>query len=169
VKNIAIVGFMGTGKTTIARLLAERLDGDYVDIDELIEEKEKMKITEIFEAKGEPYFRRVEKNIVGEVSRESGKIIACGGGVVLDEENIRNLKNNGVIVCLQARPEIILKRTKDYKHRPLLNVKDPRAKINELLEKRGPFYARADFLLDTSDLKEEEVLGKIINWVKGKV
>lgn len=168
-RNIAIVGFMGTGKTAIARLLAEKLEADYVDIDEIIEEKEKMRIAEIFKIKGEAYFRRLEKDVVTAVSRQQGKVIACGGGVVLDEENIRNLKKSGVLICLEARPEIILKRTENYKHRPLLNVEDPKSTIIELLKKRKPFYARADFFLDTSDLKKEEVLQKIMNWVKGKV
>ena len=167
-KNVALVGFMGTGKTTIAALLAEKLQAGYVDLDEAIEEKEGMRIIDIFSQKGEPYFRKVEKNIVAEISLNEGKIIACGGGVVLDDENVRNLKKSGFMICLEATPEVILKRTKNYKHRPLLNVADPESKIEELLKKRRPYYAKADYTVDTSGLSAQEVVAEILSWLEGK-
>ncbi|MCK4993677.1 MAG: shikimate kinase [Candidatus Omnitrophica bacterium] len=166
-KNIALVGFMGTGKTTIAVLLASKLHASYVDLDEKIEEKEGMRIVDIFSHKGEAYFRKAEKDIVAEITLQEGKIIACGGGVVLDEDNIKNLKKNGVIICLEATPEVILKRTENYKHRPLLNVDDPKSKIEDMLEKRKSYYAKADYSIDTSKLSAQQVADEILSWIEG--
>ncbi len=168
-KNIALVGFMGTGKTTIAELLASKLHGIYVDLDEKIEAKEGMVIVDIFLHKGESYFRKVEKDIVAEIASGTGLIIACGGGVVLDEENIKNLKKNGFIIGLEATPEVILNRTKNYMHRPLLNIADPKSKIKDLLEKRKLYYAKADYSIDTSELSTQEVIVQILNWVEGQM
>ncbi|MFH1092643.1 MAG: shikimate kinase [Candidatus Omnitrophota bacterium] len=167
-KNIALVGFMGTGKSTIAALLAKELQAEYIDLDGKIEEKEGMDIVDIFSQKGELYFRKVEKDIVAKISRDEDKIIACGGGVVLDEENVETIKKNGFMICLEATPEVILKRTKNYKHRPLLNVADPKSKIDELLKKRKPYYAKADYTLDTSGLSTHEVVAQILIWLEGK-
>ena len=168
-RNIALVGFMGTGKSTIGFLLAIKLQAEYIDLDQIIEKQEGMKIAEIFSTKGELYFRNAEKEAVAAISLQSGKIIACGGGVVLREENVQNLKKNGVLICLEARPEVILDRTKDYAHRPLLNVDDPKAKIEELLKTRKSFYDKADYSLDSSDLSVQEVVDSILIWIKGKV
>ena len=167
-KNIAIVGFMGTGKTTIAKLLANKLKRPYVDLDDQIETKEGMLILDIFSQKGEAYFRKAEKAVVSQISSGNNFVIACGGGVVLDEDNIKNLKKNGFIICLEATPEVILSRTKDYKHRPLLNVDDPSLKITELLEKRRSCYAKADYSLDTSDLSVQEVVAHILSCLRKK-
>lgn len=160
-KNIILVGFMGTGKTAVGKELAKRLKVKFVDMDDLIVEREGMRITDIFTKKGEPYFRSVEKEVAKELSGQSNLIIAAGGGVVIDEENVRNLKSNGIIICLTASPDKILQRTKDYTHRPLLNVSDPRTKISELLAKRADYYARADYQIDTTDLTVDEVVKKI--------
>ncbi|MBI4845464.1 MAG: shikimate kinase [Candidatus Omnitrophica bacterium] len=164
--NIALVGFMGTGKSAIGVLLSKRLKWNYVDLDELIEKKENMRITSIFSEKGEPYFRNVEKQITAEVSAREGLVIACGGGVVLDKGNILNLKKNGIIICLKASPEVILERTRGQKHRPLLNVADPKKKIEELLVQREKFYAQADYAVDTSSLAKKTVVNKILNWLR---
>lgn len=168
-KNIALVGFMGTGKTTIAQLLADRLKADSIDLDTLIERKTGMKIVDIFAKKGEDYFRNIEKNIVADVSHQTGKVLACGGGVMLDDDNVANLKENSIVFCLEARPDVILQRTKTYTHRPLLNVADPETKIAELLKARRLFYAKADYTLDTSDLSKEEVVEMIMDQIKGKI
>jgi len=168
VKNIALVGFMGTGKTTIACLLAEKFKVEFVDIDELIEAKQQMRIVDIFAEKGEVFFRQVEKQVVAEIACQQNKIIACGGGVVLDPENIVNLKQNGILICLQAKPEVIIERTKDYVHRPLLNVPNPEEKIRGLLKIREIYYAKADYTVDTSSLSKLQVVGKIESWLKTK-
>ncbi len=165
-KNIILVGFMGTGKTVVGRALATRLKMKFVDIDGLIEEREGIKISDIFASKGEPYFRKTEKEIVREVSAQSGLVIAAGGGAVIDEDNAKNLKSSGIMVCLAATPDKIFDRTKGHTHRPLLDVSDPREKIAELLAKRAEYYARADHRIDTTDLSIDEVVRKIAELVK---
>ncbi len=157
---------MGTGKTAVGRALARRLKMKFVDMDGLIEEREGMKISDIFASKGEPYFRKAEMEIVKEISAQPGLVIAAGGGAVIDEDNVKNLKSSGIMVCLAARPDKILERTKGHVHRPLLNVSDPREKISELLAVRAEYYARADHRIDTTDLSIDEVVKKIVEIAK---
>ncbi len=166
--NIVIVGFMGTGKTAAAKLLAKESQMKYISTDEVIEDRERRSINEIFKKSGEPYFRRVEKEVVGKIAQLNSFVIDAGGGVVLDKENIENLKRNGKIVCLGATPDVILERTKRYHHRPLLNTENPKAKIEELLKFRAPFYAQADFCIDTTNLNIEEVTQEIRNRIENR-
>ena len=165
-KNIVLVGFMGTGKTTIATQLANRLNMRYVSTDGLIEKREKRTINEIFTKSGEDYFRDVESDVIREVSGMEGLVVDTGGGVVTREENLTNLKSTGVVVCLTADEETIMERTKKYKHRPLLNVEDPKLKIRTLLAKRAPFYAKADHCIDTGKLTIRQVVEKIVEIAK---
>lgn len=165
-KNIILVGFMGTGKTAVGKALAARLKMKFVDMDDLIEEREGIKIPDIFASKGEPYFRKIEKEIAKEVSARSGLVIAAGGGAVIDEVNVKNLKSSGVMICLTATADKIFNRTRAHTHRPLLNVSDPKEKISELLAKRAEYYARADHRIDTSRLSVGEVVDKILNIVQ---
>ena len=157
---------MGTGKTAVGKALSKRLKLKFLDLDSLIEEKEGLKITDIFSQKGEPYFRNAEKGIVKEISQRSGLVVGCGGGVVLDKDNLDNLKKTGKVICLTASPQVILKRTQGRKQRPLLNVEDPESKIEELLNLRAPLYAKADYQIDTSDLKIEEVIEEILKFIQ---
>lgn len=160
-KNIILVGFMGTGKTAVGKELAKRLKMKFVDMDDIIEEREGMKISEIFVKKGEPYFRKVEKEVAKEISEQPNLVVAAGGGAVIDEENVKNLKSNGVMICLTASPDKIMERTKGYSHRPLLDVSDPSKSISELLAKRAAYYARANYQVDTTNLTVDEVVKKI--------
>lgn len=153
---------MGTGKTAVARELAKRLNREYVSIDALIEEKEKRTIKEIFARSGEKYFRDVESEVVKEISDKENLIIDAGGGAVIKEKNVLDLKRNGVLVCLKASPEIILARTRHTTQRPLLNVPAPQKIIDELLRIREPYYARADYSIDTSELSVNDVVEQII-------
>jgi len=164
-KNIILIGFMGTGKTTIATALARKLNMRYISTDDLIEKEEKCTINEIFTRQGEGYFREVESRIIAQVSGMENVVIDAGGGAVMREENIANMKSNGLVVCLTADEETIMKRTKKYKHRPLLNVEDPKRKIRDLLAKRGPFYARADFTVDTGSLTIRQAVDRIAEMV----
>ncbi|MCK4463342.1 MAG: shikimate kinase, partial [Candidatus Omnitrophica bacterium] len=113
-RNIVLLGFMGTGKTVIAKKLAEKTGMQYVSTDELIVEKEGMSINDIFTKKGEPYFRDVEKKVVYDISGLDNVVLDAGGGIVMDLENIRNLRKKGLLVCLWADPKDIYKRTKYY-------------------------------------------------------
>ena len=160
-KNIVLVGFMGTGKTVVARRLAKRLKVKYISVDEMIVEREGKPIKDIFAQRGEGRFRKVESQVVREVAGMKGVVVDAGGGVVLNEENVKRLKSTGTLVCLLARPEVILDRTKKHAHRPLLNVPDPMAKIKELLEIRAPHYAKADYHIDTSDKSIDEVVEEV--------
>ena len=161
-KNIVIFGFMGTGKTAVARRLGERLNRPVVEMDELIEEREGMGISRIFAERGEDYFRKRERALVRELARDRGKIIATGGGVVLDPDNIRDLAREGIPVCLTARPEVILNRVSGESHRPLLEGDDRERTVKMMLEVRRPHYDRIPRQIDTSDLSVEEVVERIL-------
>ncbi len=157
-----LFGFMGTGKTVLAHLLGDRLGRPVMEMDDLIEEREGMKIGRIFAEQGEEYFRIKERELIRDLSREGGKIIATGGGVVLNQANIRDLEKNGILICLTARPEVILQRVADQTHRPLLESADRLETINQLLEERRPLYELIDHQIDTSDLTVNEVLERVL-------
>lgn len=159
--NIYLVGFMATGKTAVGRILARKMKWHFLDLDDLIELRYKGTISDIFAKEGEIYFRRIERRTLREISKEKKFVVACGGGIVLGKENIEVIKQTGKMICLTASPEIILKRTQGYSHRPLLNVADQRERIEALLKFRQPFYAQADYIIDTSDSSVEEVARKI--------
>jgi len=161
-KNIYLVGFMGTGKSAVGRELAKKWKWHFVDLDELIELREKRTIAEIFACEGEPYFRRVESRVLREVVGERNFVVACGGGIVLEKVNILTMKEEGFVVCLSASIPVILKRTCKETHRPLLKVKDPRKQIELLLKMRAPYYALADKMINTSKLTVKQVVGKIL-------
>ncbi len=162
-KNIVLIGFMATGKTLISNILKVELDCEVLSTDHLIEQQEGKSVPQIFEDDGEDYFRKVEKRIVQEVSEKQGVIVDCGGGVVINEENVSNLKKNGIVFCLTSSPDVILKRVKMMGNRPLLNVDNPMAKIEELLSKRKDYYeGAADHILDTSSGDFDKVAEDII-------
>lgn len=161
-KNIVLFGFMGTGKSAIAHRLGDRLNYPVVEMDDLIEEREGMSISSIFAEMGERYFRQCEREMVMDLSREGGKVIATGGGVVLNPDNIRDFKGSGIVICLTGRPEVILSRVENETHRPLLEVENRLEKIKNLLAARRSFYDRIEDRVDTSDLSMEEVVERII-------
>ena len=152
---------MGSGKTTIAMKLSHRLKMDYVSTDDLVEKKEKATINEIFTRKGEDYFRNIESEVLREVCARENAVVDAGGGAVLRDENWVSMKSSGVVICLNADENTIMERTKKYKHRPLLNVEDPKQTIRSLLMKRAPFYAKADYSIDTGSESVKQVVEKI--------
>jgi shikimate kinase/3-dehydroquinate synthase len=162
--NIALIGFMGTGKTEAGRLVAERLGMEFVDCDALVEARTGRTIADIFERSGEERFRRFEREVIARVSRQWGKVVATGGGAPKDPANIAALKRAGIVICLTARPEVIWERT-HASDRPLLAVPDPRARISELLAERRSCYAEADRSLDTSDLTVEQTAQAVMDAV----
>lgn len=168
-KNIVLIGFMGTGKTTIAIELSHRLGMQYVSTDNLIEKRENRTINEIFNDSGEEYFRDVESAIIRDAACKDNLVIDTGGGAVIRDENVAYMKSSGVVVCLVADEDVIMERTKKYKHRPLLNVDDPKRKIRDLLAKRAPYYAKADFTVDTGALTVKQVVDKIAEIALAKI
>jgi shikimate kinase len=165
-KNIYLVGFMGTGKSSVGLHIAREIKGDFVDLDKFIEEQESKTIPEIFKEKGEPYFRGLEKKFLKDVVNKENQIIACGGGIVIDPDNIKLMKDNGTMVCLCATPDVIMQRTRKSNHRPLLNVPDPEEAIRALLADRRKFYSQADITIDTSEISIKEVACRVLNSLK---
>ncbi len=168
-KNIVLVGFMGTGKTSVGKALARRLNRPVVDVDHTIEENEKRKISEIFEKEGEARFRELEKEAIRILSQREGIIITTGGGAVIEPENRERLENSGWTVALMATPETIYQRVKDSRHRPLLENKDRLAEIKILLETRKPFYEKSDFQFETDGKNAAQVAEAILEALKGKI
>jgi shikimate kinase len=161
VRAIVLMGFMGTGKSEVGRRLAQRLGRAFVDTDQLVEERAGKRIPAIFAEAGEPEFRALERAAVAEAAGRGNTVIAVGGGAVLDPENVRCLRDAGVLVYLTARPDVILGRVGNAANRPLLRD-DPQATVSRLLAERGPVYsAAADITVDTSERTADEVVGEI--------
>ena len=167
-KNIILFGFMGTGKSAVGKKLAEKLRMKFVDMDDLIEAREKMTISAIFEKKGEPYFRKVESEVAKDVAKESGLVVATGGGVVLNYENVKTLESSGIGICLNASPETIHARVKHERHRPLIAVENPEERIRQLLEYRKPFYTKVQHQVDTDFLTIDEIVEEVIKIVRAE-
>ena len=162
--NIALIGFMGTGKTAVGKVLAEKLDKQFIELDALIEQRAGKTIPEIFQQDGEIAFRELEIEATRDAAEKENTVIACGGGVVLNQINIERLRRKSVIVYLTASPEAIMERTSsDKNERPLLVAEDKAAEVGRLLKFRQPFYERAaDITVDTSGLDVREVAEKTI-------
>ncbi len=163
--SIALIGFMGTGKTAVGKALVEKLGKEFIEMDSLIEQKAGKTIPEIFKQDGEIAFRELEIEVTKEISKRKNVVIACGGGVVLNKINIDRLRKECIIVYLTASPRVILKRTSsDENERPLLKRPNKALHIQELLRFRKPFYQRAtDIEIDTSKLDIDSVVEEIIS------
>ena len=157
-RNIIFVGFMGTGKSLVARRLAKRLGRRFVDTDACIEREADMSIAQIFATEGEAAFRQRERQAIARACQEKGMVIATGGGAIIDRENARIMKASGPVICLTARPEVILQRVRGDTTRPLLQGPNPLEKIQRLLADRAEAYARADITIDTSSLGPDAVV-----------
>ncbi|MFC1892435.1 shikimate kinase [Chloroflexota bacterium] len=166
--NTALIGFMGVGKTVVGETLARTLRQNFVNLDSRIEEKTGRPIPSIFEQEGEIAFRELEIEATKEVSQEGNTVIACGGGIVLNQINIDRLRQKSKIVYLTASPRIIMKRVlSGGGERPLLVAANPSLRIQELLRFRRPFYERvADITVNTSKLKVDAVVEQIIAKIK---
>ena len=169
--NVVLIGFMGTGKTSIGKLLSTKLGCAFVDLDHKIESDNNMKIPEIFSKYGEEHFRELERQAVKEVSERRGIVIATGGGTVKDSQNVKLLKENGVIICLTADVEEILSRTVNRGERPVLDKNDKdqgdrRAAIEKLLEERKKFYDQADYKVDTTNWSPLQIIEDICQYLK---
>jgi len=162
-ENLALIGFMGTGKSCVGRIVAEAIHYTFLDTDHVIEGRAHKTIAEIFEQDGEPAFRRWERLIVGELARRTKTVIATGGGLPVDETNLADLKTHALVVCLWASPEAIWERVRQHAHRPLLNQGEPLEKIRELLAVRAPSYRKADVLVSTEQRSAREVASQVIH------
>lgn len=162
--NIFLIGFMGVGKSTIAKLLAKRLGANLIEMDETIEAESGMSINQIFEEYGESHFRDLETALVKRVSQEGGAVVSCGGGAVLRLENVELMKKSGKIIFLSATPETIYDRVKNSTNRPLLNGNMNVEYIRGLMERRREVYENAADVVICTDGKwkaqiVEEILG----------
>ncbi len=165
-KNIILTGFMGTGKTAVGKKLSMFLKMELIDVDTEIEKSQRMTINEIFKQFGEPGFREIETEMIQKLSERKDVIISTGGGAVLKQKNMDALRKQGVIICLMASPETILKRTSHNSNRPLLKVEDPFEKIKELLHFRRPFYEKADIMIDTEGKTPLQIAEEIIEKIR---
>ena len=161
-RNIVLVGFMGTGKTSVGKRLAERLGMPMIDTDDIIVADSGMDIPDIFAQHGEVHFRDLESAAVCKASTLENHVISTGGGVVLRESNLDMLKRNGIVFCLTATTEEIWRRVGRGTHRPLLQTPNPLGKIEQMLIERRPFYARADHQIVTTGQSMKAVTDKIV-------
>ncbi|MDR3591621.1 MAG: shikimate kinase [Negativicutes bacterium] len=165
-KNIVLIGFMATGKTSVGRLLARRLGRCFVDVDERIEQESGMSIAEMFARHGEDCFREKEREMIARVSRFRNAVIATGGGVVLFPENMNLLRATGIIIALTASAEAILERAGRRNTRPLLERPDREQFIADLLGKRSGLYRQADYSVDNESCSPRETVEKIVALLK---
>lgn len=161
--TIVLAGFMGTGKSSVGRRLAARLGREFVDTDALIEQDAGTSITRIFADYGEAEFRAREKRAVAVAVDEDGRVVAVGGGAILDGENLAAMKAAGPVVCLTARPEVVLARVAHDTGRPLLQGPQPLETIRGLMAERADAYARAAVTIDTSELTPDEVVETLLH------
>lgn len=165
-KNIVITGFMGTGKSVVAKELARKLKMEFIDMDRIIEERQGTSIADIFAGYGEKYFRAQENKLVKELSKEENMVIATGGGTLLFSDNARVLSQRGQIICLYADSQTIYNRLKRKNNRPLLNGENILDKINHLMKERKKIYDNIKWKIDTTNITTREVVDKVINLLK---
>jgi shikimate kinase len=163
IHNIALIGFMGTGKSTVGRLVADHLHFEFLDTDELIETRAGKSVSAIFAGEGEPAFREQERKVVEELASRERTVISAGGGLGANIKNLTNLKQHALVICLWASPEKIWERVRTQTHRPLLREADPLAKIRSLLLVREPIYKQADVLLNTELRPLKEVAAQVLH------
>ncbi|HVR36701.1 MAG TPA: shikimate kinase [Methylomirabilota bacterium] len=161
--NLALIGFMGSGKSSVGRLVAESLGFEFVDTDSLIEASTGRTISDLFAQNGENAFRELETRVVGELAARHHTVISTGGGLAARQENLDNLKQHALVVCLWASPEKIWERVRHQTHRPLLQDANPLARIRELLEQRESVYKLADVLVNTEMRPLKEVAQQVVH------
>ena len=161
-RNLVLVGFMGTGKTVVGQRVAARLGLAFVDMDQVIAQRAGRSISEIFATDGEAHFRQLERALVRELAAQQGQVIATGGGVVLDPANLRDFARQGVIICLWCEPEVIYERTKHARHRPLIEETDRRQRVAALLRERAPLYQAIPLRVDNTQTTVEQDVESVL-------
>ena len=169
-EHVILIGFMGSGKSTVGFRLSYKLKKCLIDTDKLIEQREGMSITEMFARKGEGYFRRKETECLNILFHELGsRIISLGGGTPIREENRDIIKRLGKVIYLQASPDTIYDRVKHDTSRPLLQCEDPKARIEELLAQRNPIYESvADIVINVDGKQMKEVVQEIVEALRNE-
>jgi len=161
-RNIVLIGFMGTGKSSTGKAIAARLNRTFVDMDTVIEDRANCTIPEIFARQGEAHFRSLERALAQELSMRDTLVVAPGGGIVLNPDNVRDFQRNGYVVCLQASPDVIIERVSRAKNRPLLEQPDKAQAVRDLLAKRKDLYAALPIQVDTDGKTPEQVADEIV-------
>lgn len=165
--NIALIGFMGVGKSTVAAELSKMLGMEAVEMDQVIAEREGMGIPEIFETYGEEYFRERETELLMELGAEKNAVISCGGGAAMRERNVAEMKRNGCVVLLTASPDVILGRVKSCGGRPVLKGRKTAGAIAELMEERWERYEKAaDIVIDTDNKDVPQICDELAQKLK---
>lgn len=168
-KNVILIGFMGTGKTSTGKMLASKLGIAFIDMDQKIEEEAGMSINDMFATHGEAYFRAKEHEMACRLAERQNAVISTGGGTVKNPTNMEALRKSGVIVCLKARADVVLERTSCRGTRPVLDKEDRgdrQQAIEKLMAERKSLYAQADFSVDTSELSPMLVVDEIMRFLK---
>ena len=163
IRNLALIGFMGAGKSTVGQSVAHRLRCDFVDTDQLIEQRAGMPIAQIFATRGEAAFRELEREVVESLAERRRTVIATGGGVGANPEHLASLKRHALVICLWISPEAVWQRVRHQTHRPLLQVPDPQARIRELLAERQPVYRQADVLMNSGLRQLPQVVQNVVH------
>ncbi len=168
-KNIYLIGFMGSGKTTIAGALEKKYHYRHTETDRRIEEREGMPVREIFSRQGEEAFRCMETELLRELALTGDTVISCGGGMALRRENVELMKKNGIVILLTAQPDTILERVKGSTSRPLLNGHMNTEYIAELMAERRPAYlAAADAVVETDGRSAEDIAAEVYRYAAGE-
>ena len=163
IRNLVLIGFMGTGKSTVGRLIAAQLGYTFVDTDHLIESRAGKSISEIFAQSGEGAFRAFEREMVADLKGFERAVVATGGGLGADPDNLASLKAHACVICLWASPKSILDRVGQQTHRPMLQSPNPLERINQLLAVRDPVYRLADALINTENRSVKEVAQQVVH------
>jgi shikimate kinase len=169
-KNVSLIGFMGSGKSTIGKILAKDLNFLFIDVDKIIEYISEMTISEIFNKYGEEYFRKLESEVIKKIYVNNNCIFACGGGVFLKKRNINVIKKNSLVIYLEISEEEAFNRLKNSNNRPLIEFGDEdskKEKISKLLEQRRQIYEEnCDIKINTNNKKPQEIKDEILKFLK---
>ena len=167
-KNLVLTGMMGVGKSTIGKRLARKLKLKFIDIDKVIEKKEKKTINEIFEIKGEDYFRKIEKKTTLDVFKKNNSVIALGGGAFINPVIRKESENSSISFWLDLKLDLLLFRLKNIKKRPLLKQENLKETINKIYSERKKIYNRSDFRIRCSSMSVDQIVNKIIKLYENK-
>ena len=167
-QNIALIGFMGVGKSAVGRNLAKKLRRRFIDLDRIVEKTAGMKVREIFVRKGEPYFRQLEKQMLAAILQKDKQVISTGGGIIADDENLMLLRDRALLVALTASVDVLLARAGNGSKRPLLKGANRKERVEELLMQRQSRYAQAHVTIDTTELTLDQVVDKIMRLIESE-